>query len=965
MNIRDSRSGRFWLTLFLVTVFILTNFSGSVSRVYAQDIPSDTPTAEPQPTLQPTLEPTQAAVATETPAPQPTLEPTQAPAVTETPLPQATAEPTQAPAVTQTSAPTVAPVVTQPATVEPLQKKSPVQKINDYLSMQTLSLANGVTLIGTDIGGPPVPPPGFNVQSSAVEVVPQSATTLSNVPAYTWELGCSAVSAAMIAGYYDNTGFPNIYTGPTNSGVSPQMDSSWSTWKDVTGDPYPNNPLIASHNGIDGRSSRGTIDDYWVSYGSAAKDPFIGHWTQHTWGTAIGDYMKTSQSSYGSTDGSTWFYGLPGSAKLTCSAMQSFSVDTLDGTYGRKLFYEARGYTVSDCYNQSTDNIASGGFSFANFKAEIDAGHPVLLNLEGHSIVGLGYDSSTNTVYVHDTWNTGTHPMPWGGSYSGMQLLSVSIVNLVSKVTLAPPTLVSPSGDITAEQPAYKWNTVSGATGYQLKVTNTDTDTPAVVVNKAVATSACSGGVCTYTPAVTLTGINFKFEVATKNTNGLGSYSAPMTFREIRHFAPATSPTLVSPTGPIWVQKPAYKWNPLPAATSYVLKVTNNDTHNVAVTANVATSACSSTLCSYTPSVSLVDGNYQFEVTAKNSYGLGPAGGPMTFQEVYHTPPYAPSLISPSVVVYVQKPPYKWKPSAGSTGYVLKVTNTDSSVVVINASVSTSACSSTTCSYTPSVSLAGGNYKFEVAAKNSYGQSPLSAPMTFLAGFNFTFSGTSTGWKGQPGGTWYTSSSTYYNHGSSNKWSTARYNGTYPDFNYSAKLKRSGGVYFDGTNYWASANAIFVRQGTSFNSTNEWYPGYMFAYYDWGTLGHTPSFGIWRNEADGTSTNIVYANTDAIVSNNWNVLRITASGSTLNFYINDILMDTLTDSSFSSGSVGVGMYKTSTVSTVYYVDSATLGPYVAGAYSNAISASQQALNAAGKSIPATDIFPEKIKYVHP
>jgi len=401
------------------------------------------------------------------------------------------------------------------------------------------------------------------------------------------------------------------------------------------------------------------------------------------------------------------------------------------------------------------------------------------------------------------------------------------------------------------------------------------------------------------------------------------------------------------------------------AATGYVLKVTNNATHTDVVNSSVSTSVCSSTSCSYTPPVSLADGNYQFEVAAKNSYGQGPFGGPLAFQEVYHTAPYAPTLISPGVVIYVQKPPYKWTPTAGSTGYVLKVTNTDSGLVVINASVSTSACSSTTCSYTPSVSLVGGNYKFEVAAKNSYGQSAFSAPMTFLAGFNSTFSGNSTGWKPQVGGTWYTSSTTYYTNGSSNKWSTARYNGTYTDFNYSARLKRIGGIYYDGTHYVASANAIYVRAGKSFNATNSWYPGYMFAYYDWGTLGYTPSFGIWKEESDGSSTNIVFANTDAVVTGGYNTLRITASGSTLNFYINDVLMDSLTDSSFSSGSVGVGMYKTSTVSTTYYVTWATLGQYVSGVYASTINAGQQALNAAGKNVPADYISPEKIKYYHP
>ena len=103
-----------------------------------------------------------------------------------------------------------------------------------------------------------------------------------------------------------------------------------------------------------------------------------------------------------------------------------------DGTYGRKLFYEARGYSVTDCYNQQTDNITAGGFSFANYKAQIDAGYPVLLNLAGHSIVGVGY-ADPNTVYLNDTWDHATHQMTWGGSYSvpPMELQAVSVVNPV------------------------------------------------------------------------------------------------------------------------------------------------------------------------------------------------------------------------------------------------------------------------------------------------------------------------------------------------------------------------------------------------------------------------------------------------------------------------------------------------------------------------------------------------------
>ena len=310
-----------------------------------------------------------------------------------------------------------------------------------YSTVNTVTLSDGKILEETIIHGPPAPPPGFEAERLAVSLPePDSAADKSlTVPAFNWVFGCSAVSGAMIAGYYDRSEFSNIYTGPTNGGVMPLNNGSWPTWSD--GDTtYPNCPLIASKNGVDGRTTKGSIDDYWIKYDSAERDPYItGGWTQHAWGDAIGDYMMTSQSAFGNTDGSTTFYNWTSSSdKLTCAEMPKFSI-TKDGTLGRKHFYEARGYAVTSCYNQKTDNIIAGGFSFANFKAEINAGHPVMLNLDGHTIVGVGYNNSTKTIYIHDTWDYNNHTMTWGGSYSGMELQSASIVHL------APPPKISVS----------------------------------------------------------------------------------------------------------------------------------------------------------------------------------------------------------------------------------------------------------------------------------------------------------------------------------------------------------------------------------------------------------------------------------------------------------------------------------------------------------------------------------------
>jgi hypothetical protein len=310
-----------------------------------------------------------------------------------------------------------------------------VEVVNPYFSIEHTTLSDGRPILKYIIHGPAAPLEAYEAERAASIRSTSAAIILPNFPSFNWVFGCSAVSGAMIAGYYDRGAYPNMYTGPTNGGVMPLTDTSWATWSDgwVT---YPNNPLIASHIGVDGRATRGSIDDYWVKYDSTAADPYItGGWVQHTWGTAIGDYMKTSQSAapYLNPDGSTAFYNNSDNEKLTCSQMEEDGLAVEDGTYGRKLFYEARGYTVTDCFNQRTDNLVAGGFSLANFQAEINAGHAVLLNLAGHSIVGYGYDGST--VYIRDTWDSNpanTYTMPWGGSYDGMLLQSVSVVHLAS-----------------------------------------------------------------------------------------------------------------------------------------------------------------------------------------------------------------------------------------------------------------------------------------------------------------------------------------------------------------------------------------------------------------------------------------------------------------------------------------------------------------------------------------------------
>jgi len=329
----------------------------------------------------------------------------------------------------------------------------------EYYRVRTITFEDGTGIDEIVINGPPTPPPGYErpvakIPDKGVKLL--AINTLSNVPAFDWSYGCSATSAAMIAGYYDRTGYANMYAGPTNGGVMPLDNSAWGAGEC---------PLSATHQGYDERAIKGHVDDYWISRGSPSPDPFIGSWTEHTYGDCTGDYMKTNQSNYGNVDGSTYFW------TYTCGApLHDYQLEALgpgyydhDGGYGLKLFYESRGYTVTDMYNQyrvGYDPDGGGplppttqGFTYDQYKVEIDAGRPVMIHVGGHTMVGFGYDDATNLMYIHDTWDYDDHTMTWGGSYSGMIHVGVTIVQLAAtEPCLAPPTTPynpSPADDAT------------------------------------------------------------------------------------------------------------------------------------------------------------------------------------------------------------------------------------------------------------------------------------------------------------------------------------------------------------------------------------------------------------------------------------------------------------------------------------------------------------------------------------
>jgi hypothetical protein len=295
-----------------------------------------------------------------------------------------------------------------------------VRPVSDYITGRFKD-ASGQELVKIIVPGKP--PDHFRMPPADMS---RATSSLANVPAYDWSFGCSATSASMMAGYYDRTGYSNMYSGPTNGGIAPMDNSSWGTVV-INGETRSQCPISATRNGVDGRSTRGHVDDYWIMYGNTGSDPFIVNgWTEHTYSDCTGDFMKTNQSNYGNSDGSTTFWN------YTNGAPYSGNYSNNDGMYGIKLFFESRGYTVTNYYNQYIYGFGGNtlGFTFTQYKAEIDAGRPVLIQVSGHTMLGMGYNDTGNLVYLHDTWDYSTHQMVWGDYYAGMQHYGVGVIQL-------------------------------------------------------------------------------------------------------------------------------------------------------------------------------------------------------------------------------------------------------------------------------------------------------------------------------------------------------------------------------------------------------------------------------------------------------------------------------------------------------------------------------------------------------
>lgn len=285
-------------------------------------------------------------------------------------------------------------------------------KTHWYLIMPLLLGAWSVVLAGDPLD--PAVTSGTVVVGGVSMDFQKQGGLLPNTGDYTWTYGCSPTSAGMMMGYYDRNGYGNCVPGGTaeTSGYA-------------GGAPLATAAIASSRH----------ISDFYRGAYQASGDDVSGSPTGPL--NCLADFMGTSQDACGNKNGWTTFWNYTDGSVMTAAAIYSYgsSYYNTDGMYGIKEYLNYCGYNPdpTKIYSQYILGYKGNtlGFTLAQYEAEIDAGRPVIIQLEGHSMLGMGYVTGTSTIDVYDTWSAGPHTMTWGGSYGGMNQYGVTVVQQI------------------------------------------------------------------------------------------------------------------------------------------------------------------------------------------------------------------------------------------------------------------------------------------------------------------------------------------------------------------------------------------------------------------------------------------------------------------------------------------------------------------------------------------------------
>ena len=189
--------------------------------------------------------------------------------------------------------------------------------------------------------------------------------------------------------------------------------------------------------------------------------------------------------------------------------------------------------------------------------------------------------------------------------------------------------------------------------------------------------------------------------------------------------------TLLSPSGTTDETASAFAWNAVEGATMYLLYVEGPSGTVIEQWYDADTITTGDT-CSVTPDLYLQEGNYFWEIQAKNDVGYGNWSTALQFSVVAAEPsvPGTATLLSPSSRTKDKTPTYSWNAVEGATMYQLYVEGPSGTVIKQWYDADT-ITTGDTCSVTPDVTLAKGKYGCGIRASNDNGYGDWSNTLLF------------------------------------------------------------------------------------------------------------------------------------------------------------------------------------------------------------------------------------------
>lgn len=149
---------------------------------------------------------------------------------------------------------------------------------------------------------------------------------------------------------------------------------------------------------------------------------------------SLSDWLGTGQIWRGCQDKSTTHYistleTVLATTQTTTEMLNetesiTFPIRFNDWKYGLSLYVETRGYTLDAKKTRTTRiDTASGSFTFEDYAAEIDAGHPVIFATANHVILGYGYNEETREIIFDDCYDN-EQRVVWGDTfiYAGVEM---------------------------------------------------------------------------------------------------------------------------------------------------------------------------------------------------------------------------------------------------------------------------------------------------------------------------------------------------------------------------------------------------------------------------------------------------------------------------------------------------------------------------------------------------------------